>query len=92
MDQRKGKAAVKPITITADGHELAIPTTPVYSSNANGYTDCTHYQVYAPLKTNSIVKATSELPGMTFDISPIVDGRATVRATYKGKQKVFLIN
>lgn len=27
-----------------------------------------------------------------FSISPIVDGRATVKARYKGKEKIFLIN
>ena len=66
---------------------------------ANGYIDCTHYQVYAPLKANSQIKATAEFPqvggadnAVKFDISPIADGRATVRATYKGKTKTFLIN
>ena len=30
--------------------------------------------------------------GVKFDISPIVEGRATIKATYKGKTKIFLIN
>ena len=81
------------VTITVDGQRLNIPTTPVYSTNANGYTECNHYQVYAPLKANSELKATSDDPSLVqFKVSPITDGRATVRATYNGKTKVFLIN
>ena len=29
---------------------------------------------------------------LKFDISPIVEGRATIKATYQGKTKIFLIN
>ena len=83
---------VPTVTITADGNTLNIPETPIYSSNANGYTDATHYQMYAPLKNNSVLKATSNNPGVSFQVSPITDGRATVRATYQGKEKVYLIN
>ena len=92
VDQWPGKYAVTAVNITVDGQRLNIPATPIYSSNANGYTDATHYQVYAPLKANSVLKATSELPGVTFEISPITAGRATVRATYQGLTKTFLIN
>ena len=80
------------VTITADGQRLNIPATPLYSTNANGYTECNHYQVYGLLKAGSELKATSNVPGVKFEISPIADGRATVRATYRGQQKVFLIN
>lgn len=92
VEEWKGKVAVKAVNITVDGQSLNIPATPIYSTNANGYTECNHYQVYGPLKANSELKATSELPGVEFEISPVADGRATVRATYKGRQKVFLIN
>ena len=84
--------AAPEVTITVDGQRLNIPATPIYSNNANGYTDATHYQVYAPLKDKSELKATANRPGVSFDISPIAAGRATIRATYQGKQKVFLIN
>ena len=40
IDQRKGKLAVNPITITADGQRLNIPERPLTSTNANGYTEC----------------------------------------------------
>ena len=92
IEQWKGKYAVAAVTITVDGQRLNIPATPIYSTNANGYTDATHYQVYAPLKENSEIKATSELPGVQFEISSISAGRATVRATWQGKTKTFLIN
>ena len=87
-------AFVPEVTITADGQKLNIPAQPILSTNANGYTDYTHYQLYAPLKAGSKVEATCEKApqAVQFVISPIVDGRATVKATYKGKEKVFLIN
>jgi hypothetical protein len=85
--------AVPKVTITADGKQLNIPDTPVRSTNQNGYTDLTRYQLYAPLKANTKIKATSDVPsGVKFQISPVIEGRATVKATYKGKEKIYLIN
>ena len=85
---------VPEVTITVDGQRLNIPQLPVRTTNANGYTDLTHYQVYAPLKADSKLEATCEKApdAVQFDISPIIDGRATIRATFKGKEKIFLIN
>jgi hypothetical protein len=80
------------VAITVDGKQLVVPSTPVYTSNANGYIDVTHYQVYGPLRQGSVLKASSPNPDVKFQISPIADGRATVRATYHGKEKVYLIN
>ena len=87
-------AFVPEITITADGQKLNIPAQPIMSTNANGYTDYTHYQLYAPLKDGSKLEATCEKApqAVQFVISPIVGGRASVKATYRGKEKVFLIN
>ena len=79
------------VVITVDGQRLQLPEAPLYSNNANGYKDVTHYQVYAPLRDSSVLKATSA-PGVTFDISPIAAGRATVKATWQGKTKTYLIN
>jgi hypothetical protein len=64
------------------------------STNANGYTECNRYQLYAPLKVGSKVQATCEKAprAVEFDISPVVAGRATIKATYRGKEKVYLIN
>ena len=109
-------AFVPRITITVDGQKLNIPERPLMSTNANGYTECNHYQLYAPMKAGSKVEATCEIAtphsdqrseiaaphsdqrsenavrAVEFSISPIVDGRATVKARYKGKEKIFLIN
>ena len=85
---------VPEVTITVDGQKLNIPAQPIMSTNANGYTECNHYQLYAPLKDGSKLQATCEKApeAVKFDISPVVAGRATVKATYKGKEKIFLIN
>ena len=88
---------VPQVTITADGQRLNSPAEPIRSSNANGLVDARTYQVYAPLKSNSKVEATATLKnGQKADVkivvSPITEGRATVKATYNGQQKVFLIN
>ena len=80
------------ITITADGQRLNIPDTPIRSTNANGYTDATRYQVHAPLTANSCLEATASDPAVKIQISPITDGRATIRCTYKGLEKIFLVN
>ena len=84
--------AVPQVTITADGKKLTIPATPIRSTNQNGYTDLIRYQVYGPLKAGTRLAATSDVPGVKFQISPVIDGRATVKATYQGKEKIFLIN
>jgi len=84
--------AVPQITITADGKQLAIPATPIRSTNFNGYTDLTHYQVYAPLKGNSVIKATASDPAVKCTVGTITNGRSVVKATYNGIEKVFLIN
>ena len=83
---------VPQVTITVDGQKLNIPATPMMATNANGYTECTHYQLYAPLKADSKLKATSNEGSVKFEMSPVIDGRATVKATYQGQTKFFLIN
>ena len=83
---------VPQVTITADGQQLVIPTTPIRFTNLNGYADQTRYQVYGLLKDDSKLEATSDVPGVKFEISPIVEGRATIKATYNGLTKIFLIN
>ena len=83
---------VPQVTITADGQNLVIPTTPIRFTNLNGYTDQTRYQVYGKLTDGSKLTATATDPTVTFEISPIVEGRATIKATYNGLTKIFLIN
>ena len=83
---------VPQVTIEADGKRLQLPEKPLFTSNANGYTEVSNYQVYAPLKANSKLSATSANPEVKFEISPVTAGRATVKATYNGKTKTYLIN
>ena len=87
-------AFVPEVTITVDGQKLNIPEKPIMATNANGYTECNHYQLYAPLKAGSKLQATCEKApkAVKFEISSVVEGRATIKATYKGMTKYFLIN
>ena len=85
--------SVPQITITVDGQKLNIPERPLMSTNQNGYTECNHYQLYAPLKAGSKVEAKADRPAdVKLEVSPVNVGRATVKATYQGHEKVFLIN
>ena len=83
---------VPTVTITADNQQLTLPETPIRATNQNGYTDCSHYQVYAPLKANSQLKVTASHPDVKTEVSAIVEGRATVKCTYQGRTKTYLIN
>ncbi|MBR5085311.1 MAG: hypothetical protein IKX33_12000 [Prevotella sp.] len=80
------------VTITADGKNLSLPSTPIRCSNANGLTDAIRYQVYAPINDSSKLKVTASDPSVKIEVSPIVEGRATVKCTYQGKEKIYLIN
>lgn len=80
------------VNIYVDGEKIVIPTTPIRATNLNGYTDVTRYQAYGPLKADSSIKVESNDPSVSFKVSKIEDGRATVRCTYKGQEKVYLIN
>ena len=92
---KSGKSCVAPavpqITILADGKQLVIPAIPIRTTNQNGYTDLTHYQVYAPQNISKL-EVKSSVPAVKTTISPITKGRATVTCEYNGKEKIFLIN
>jgi hypothetical protein len=83
---------VPTVRIFCDGKALAVPTTPIRCSNANGLTDQIRYQVYAPVHEGSFLQVTASDPAVKIHVSPIVEGRATVTCTYKGLQKIYLIN
>lgn len=84
---------VPQVTISIDGQALVIPKNPIWFTNLNGYAEANHYQVYGKLcNKHNEIKASSTVPSVKFEISKIVEGRATVKATYNGKTKVFLIN
>ena len=84
--------SVPQITITIDGQKLNIPEKPVMATNQNGYTECNRYQLYAPIKDGSKVQAEASVRDVKFEISPVVEGRTMVKATYQGQVKYFLIN
>ena len=89
----KFEAPVVPqVNIEVDGQKLVMPTTPIRFTNLNGYTDQTRYQVYGKVSDNSNIVVTSDVPEVRFEISKVVEGRATVKATYNGLTKIFLIN
>ncbi len=79
-------------TITVDGKALRIPSTPIFATGANGYTEANHYQVYAPMTDQSVIKASASDPSVKIEVSGIVAGRASVKMTYQGQEKIFLIN
>ncbi|NPD91365.1 hypothetical protein [Xylanibacter muris] len=86
------RPVVPVVTITADGKKLNIPATPIRTTNANGLTDAIRYQVYAPLTDKSVIKVEASDPSVEYSVSPIVEGRATVKCMYDGKEKIYLIN
>ena len=83
---------VPTVTISVDGKEIKMPTAPMFSTNDNGYMMANNYQAYAPLKDNSVIEAKASVPGVTFEIGKVANGRAVVKATYNGMTKNFLIN
>ena len=93
----KGAASIKApvvpqVTITVDDKPIILPATPMYATNNNGYMEASNYQAYAPLKANSVIKATASDPAVKIEVGNITDGRATVKCTYQGKTKTYFIN
>ena len=80
------------VSIRCDGKLLTVPTTPIRCSNANGLTDQIRYQVYAPLREGSVLTVKPTDPSVKVEISPIVEGRATITCSWKGLKKIYLVN
>ena len=93
---KAGKACERPavptVQISVDGQALAVPATPIRCSNANGLTDQIRYQVYGPVKDDSKLEIKASDPAVQVEVSPIVAGRATIRCSYNGLEKIYLIN
>ena len=93
---KAGAACVRPavptVQISVDGLALAVPATPIRCSNANGLTDQIRYQVYGPVKDDSRLEVKASDPAVQVEVSPIVAGRATVKCSYNGLEKIYLIN
>ena len=89
---RPSPEQIPQVKIAVDGVNLTIPREPLLSTNLNGYTMNNHYQLYGRMNDNSVLTATCDNKDVQIKIGKIVDGRATVKATWKGVTKVFLIN
>ncbi len=93
---KAGKACERPavptVQISVDGQALAVPANPIRCSNANGLTDQIRYQVYGPVRDGSRLEVKASDPAVQVEVSPIVAGRATVRCSYNGLEKIYLIN
>ena len=83
---------VPQVKITVDGKAVNLPSAPQYATNDNGLMDASNYQAYAPLKANSVIKATATDPTVKIEVGKVTDGRAIVTCTYKGVKKVYKLN
>lgn len=86
------RPVVPTVTIKVDGQKLSLPSLPVRFTNANGYSDVSRYQTYAPLTEKSKIEATASDPAVTVTTTPVSDGRSAVHFKYNGQEKVYLIN
>jgi len=82
------------ITITAGGKALSVPTTPVRTTQGNGYTDYSVYEVKAaagskPLKVKAT--ATDKSVKITVKQADSKTRTATVKADYNGIVKTYLV-
>ena len=93
---KPGTPCVRPevpkLEFFADSKPLVVPTTPIRFTNLNGLTDQIRYQVYGPLKDGSKLEVKASNPDVKVEVSPIVEGRATVKCTWNGLQKIYLVN
>ena len=83
---------VPQVKITVDGKAVNLPSAPQYATNDNGFMDASNYQAYAPIKANSVIKATATDPAVKIEVGKVTDGRAIVTCTYKGVKKVYKLN
>lgn len=90
--EKNGPEIVPQVTITVDGEKLIIPKNAILSTNENGYTQTDHYQVYGRISEKSVLEVSADSPEVSFEKSSINAGRATVKATWRGVTKTFLIN
>ena len=83
---------VPTVDIYADGVKLIVPESPIFTSQTNAYMECNRYQVYGKLTDTSKIEVKASDPSVQVKIGKINDGRATITCTYKGVNKIFLIN
>lgn len=90
--EKNGPEIVPQVTIMVDGERLIIPKNAILSTNENGYTQTDHYQVYGRITEKSVLEVSADSPEVYLEKSSINAGRATVKATWRGVTKTFLIN
>jgi hypothetical protein len=83
---------VPTVDIYADGVKLIAPESPIFTSQTNAYMECNRYQVYGKLTDTSKLEVKASDPSVQVKIGKSNDGRATITCTYKGVNKIFLIN
>lgn len=95
------KPIVRPIAptvaISVDGKNVDVPTMPVRSTNANGYTDNTNYEVqYKVSATATAVpkvtaKASNPAVKISIEQAQSTTGSAMVKCEYNGKVKSYKV-
>ena len=87
------------VKIFVNGAEQTIPAAPIRSTNQNGYTDVSHYQVTCETITDAdkvtayALKATRDSNAdVKLEIQQPKNGTAIVTATCNGKQKIYIVN
>lgn len=80
------------IQIAVNGQVQTMPETPIRSTNQNGYTDVKHYQVSCSLKKGDKVVPTCSDKSVRLKVEHPNDTTVNVIASYKGKEKVYIVN
>ena len=89
--------AAPTVSIQADGQEIELPTIPVRSTNANGYTGYDQYEATytLPAGTTAIPQftASSNNPNVKIEITQpeAQDGKAIVKFDYNGMVKTYTV-
>ncbi|MBP1531758.1 MAG: hypothetical protein ILA39_06505 [Bacteroidaceae bacterium] len=83
---------VPQVTILADGQSLRMSSSPIFSTPDNGFTETNRYQLYGRLSEGTRLEVRASDPEVQIHVSDIVEGRATVTCTYRGRKKIFLVN
>lgn len=81
------------ISITADGKELTLPSTPTAMNADNGYTDFSHYDFAYTSPTLPNIKAASNNKNVKINVSQATaqDSTAVVKFDWKGLVKTYKI-
>ncbi len=82
------------VNIQVNGKDMAVPTTPMHSTEKNGFCEPTRYEITCPLLPSEAlqVKASASDPSVEVEVKqPAEDHAAAVVCTYKGFTKTYYI-